>query len=63
MTQQIYKWNDEKIKWHFPQFPPPGKTVQKVKGAKVAPKSSPATSLKGEGKEKSEALDGGEKKL
>ena len=44
LAQQIYKWRDKKGRWHFSDSPPPGTTVQKVKGTKAAPQSSPATS-------------------
>ncbi len=62
-AQQIFKWKDKKGQWHFSDTPPPGVTTKKVRGLDISPKSSPATSVKGEGKEKSEALGGGEKAL
>jgi flagellar motility protein MotE (MotC chaperone) len=62
-AQQIFKWKDNKGQWHFSDTPPPGITAEKVKGLDISPKSSPATSVKGEGKEKSEARGSGEKAL
>lgn len=44
LAQQIYTWKDKKGQWHFSDSPPTGTTVQKVKGTKAAPQSSPATS-------------------
>lgn len=43
-AQQIFKWKDEKGKWHFSDTPPPGVTAEKVRGLDISPKSSPATS-------------------
>jgi len=65
-AQQIYKWKDWKDgkgQWHFSNFPPPGTVAEIVGGTEITPKSSKASSVKGEVKEKSEAPGGGDKAL
>ncbi len=43
-AQQIYRWKDKKVQWHFADTAPPGVTAEKVRGLDISPKSSPATS-------------------
>jgi membrane-associated protease RseP (regulator of RpoE activity) len=44
MGQQIYKWKDEKGRWHFSNAPPAGITVKKVMEGSSVPKAVPARS-------------------
>ena len=44
LAQQIYKWKDEKGRWHFSNAPPAGITVEKVMEGRSVPKAVPARS-------------------
>ncbi len=44
LAQDIYKWKDEKGKWHFSNFPPSGREVERLKVRRTAPKLPPGKS-------------------